>query len=192
MKVSISADPVYPRFTVYRMEVWVSSDLEYLRFIVFIFEQWFHSITCHCFYHQIIQFSSRLQLNFGIIAPESKTSIRRRPIRLGFRLAESKFSINRSFTRYLLPLDGGISKLISGIVTDAAAMITSCRSKSYKKTTEIRNRGTNYAANSGAPTTPLWACGATPCGGSRPSDTFLSRSEGLVHAEGAPTRLVVA
>ena len=39
---------------------------------------------------------------------------------------------------------------------------------------------------------PLWACGATPCGGSRPSDSFLSRSEGLVHAEGAPTRFMVA
>ena len=32
--------------------------------------------------------------------------------------------------------------------------------------------------SSGAPITPLWACGATPCGGSRPSDSFLSRSEG--------------
>ena len=31
-----------------------------------------------------------------------------------------------------------------------------------------------------------------PCGESRPSDSFLSRSEGLVHAEGAPTRFVVA
>ena len=38
----------------------------------------------------------------------------------------------------------------------------------------------------GAPTTPLWACGATPYGGFRPSDSFLSRSEGLVHAEGRP------
>ena len=45
---------------------------------------------------------------------------------------------------------------------------------------------------SGAPTTPPWACDATPCGGCRPSDSFLSRSEGLVHAEGAPTRFVVA
>ena len=27
-------------------------------------------------------------------------------------------------------------------------------------------------------TTPLWACGATPYGGSRPSDSFLWRSEG--------------
>ena len=45
---------------------------------------------------------------------------------------------------------------------------------------------------SGAPTTPLWACDATPCGGSRPSDTFLSRSEGLVHAEGASTRSMIA
>ena len=43
-----------------------------------------------------------------------------------------------------------------------------------------------------APTTPLWACGATPCGGSRPSDSFLSRSEGLDHAEGASTRFMVA
>ena len=31
-----------------------------------------------------------------------------------------------------------------------------------------------------APTTPLWACGATPCGGSHPSDSFSSRSEVLV------------
>ena len=43
-----------------------------------------------------------------------------------------------------------------------------------------------------AGTTPIWTCGATPCGGSRPSNTFLSKSEGLVHAEGAPTRFVVA
>ena len=33
--------------------------------------------------------------------------------------------------------------------------------------------------------------GATPCGGSRPSDSFLSRSEWLDHAEGAPTRFIV-
>ena len=46
--------------------------------------------------------------------------------------------------------------------------------------------------NSGAPPTPLWACGATPCGGSRPSSSILSRSEGMVHAEGAPTRFMVA
>ena len=40
--------------------------------------------------------------------------------------------------------------------------------------------------------TPLWACGAPPCGGSRPSDSFLSRSEGLDHAEGATTGFMVA
>ena len=31
---------------------------------------------------------------------------------------------------------------------------------------------------------PPWACGATHCGRSRPSDSFLSRSEWLDHAEG--------
>ena len=40
--------------------------------------------------------------------------------------------------------------------------------------------------------TPLSACGATPCGGSLPSDTFLSRSEGPDHAEGASTGFMVA
>ena len=35
-------------------------------------------------------------------------------------------------------------------------------------------------------------CGATPCGGSRPWDSFLSRFEGLVYAEGAPTRFMIA
>ena len=30
------------------------------------------------------------------------------------------------------------------------------------------------------------------CGGSRPSDSFLPRSEGLDHDEGAPTRFMVA
>ena len=44
---------------------------------------------------------------------------------------------------------------------------------------------------SGAQTTPLWAYGATPGGGSRPSDSYLSRSEGLVHDEGPPTRFMV-
>ena len=39
---------------------------------------------------------------------------------------------------------------------------------------------------------PLWACGASPCEGSRTSDSFLSRSEGLDHAEGAPTRFMAA
>ena len=38
----------------------------------------------------------------------------------------------------------------------------------------------------------LRACGATPCGGSRPSDPVLSESEWVIHAEGAPTRLMVA
>ena len=33
---------------------------------------------------------------------------------------------------------------------------------------------------------------ATSCGGSRPSDPFLSRSDGLDHAEGAPTRFMLA
>ena len=41
----------------------------------------------------------------------------------------------------------------------------------------------HHSDHYGAPTTPLWACGATPCGGSRPSDSFLLRSEGLDHAE---------
>ena len=41
-------------------------------------------------------------------------------------------------------------------------------------------------ASLGAPTTPLWVCGATSCGGSRPSDSVLSRSEGLDHAKGRP------
>ena len=54
------------------------------------------------------------------------------------------------------------------------------------------SRRDTKAHSSGAPTTPLWACGATPCGGSGPSDSFLSRSEGLVHAEAAPTRFMVA
>ena len=43
-----------------------------------------------------------------------------------------------------------------------------------------------------APTTPLGACGATPCGGSRPPDSCLSRSERLGHADGASTRFIVA
>ena len=34
-----------------------------------------------------------------------------------------------------------------------------------------------------APTTPLWARGAPPFGGSRPSDSFLSKSEGMDRAE---------
>ena len=40
--------------------------------------------------------------------------------------------------------------------------------------------------------TPLWACGAAPYGGSRPSDSVLSRSEGLDHAEGAAKGFRVA
>ena len=40
--------------------------------------------------------------------------------------------------------------------------------------------------------TSLRACGATPCRGYRPSASFLSRSEGLEHAEGASTRFMAA
>ena len=43
-----------------------------------------------------------------------------------------------------------------------------------------------------SPTTPLWASGATSCGGSRPSDSFLSRSEWLALAEGASTGFMIA
>ena len=32
----------------------------------------------------------------------------------------------------------------------------------------------------------LWPCGATPCGAFRLADSFLLRSEGLVHVEAAP------
>ena len=42
------------------------------------------------------------------------------------------------------------------------------------------------------PTTPIWACATTRCGGSRPSDSFLSRSEGLDHAKGLSKRLMFA
>ena len=35
-------------------------------------------------------------------------------------------------------------------------------------------------------------CGATPCGGSRPSASFLSKSEGLDHDEKASTGFMVA
>ena len=38
----------------------------------------------------------------------------------------------------------------------------------------------------------LWACGATLCEGSRPSDTSLSISEWLDHAEGASTGFMLA
>ena len=54
------------------------------------------------------------------------------------------------------------------------------------------NCETSHLQSSGARATPLWACGATPCGGFRPSDSFLSRSEELDHAEGAPTRFMIA
>ena len=44
---------------------------------------------------------------------------------------------------------------------------------------------TSHLHSSGAPIRPLWACDATPCGRSRPSESFLSRFEELVHAESA-------
>ena len=43
------------------------------------------------------------------------------------------------------------------------------------------------------PTAPLWACGATPCGGSRPSESFLSVSgvclgDDQTEPEGVPSQ----
>ena len=71
--------------------------------------------------------------------------------------------------------------------------------KSGRETVTSRNEG-NYRGLPGsvhlhclwAPTTPLWACVTTPRGRSRSSDIFLSRSEGQVHVEGAPTRSMFA
>ena len=51
---------------------------------------------------------------------------------------------------------------------------------------------TSRLHSSWAPTMPLWACGAIPCGGSRPSDSFLSSFEGRDHAVGASTGFMVA
>ena len=42
------------------------------------------------------------------------------------------------------------------------------------------------------PTTPPWACCATPCGGFRLSDSFLRGSERMDHGEGASTGFMVA
>ena len=39
---------------------------------------------------------------------------------------------------------------------------------------------------------PLWACGATPCGGSHPSNAFLSRSERLDQGDAASTCFMFA
>ena len=50
----------------------------------------------------------------------------------------------------------------------------------------LRRFRSDHIDSSGAPITPLLAWGVTPRGGSRSSYTFLSRSEGLDHAEGRP------
>ena len=49
-----------------------------------------------------------------------------------------------------------------------------------------------YVKSTKLTTTPVWARGATPSGGSRPSDFFLSRSEWLDDAEGASTGFMIA
>ena len=51
---------------------------------------------------------------------------------------------------------------------------------------------TSHLHGSGAPTTPLWACGVTPCSVSCQLDFVLSKSEGLDHAERASTGFVTA